>query len=712
VRFSFAFAWAFALLACEVAPAKPAVGAAQRRPAPALKIVESVYASGLAPGWSDFGWAPRDLDAGHPARVDFSALGGWIVAHPNLRGPFGGFAMRVRAPSDFGPFLEARVDSTHAEVFPRVQVGPTHAVEDKDGWAQVWIPMDQLNPNGSSFDRLILRAYRPVRPDRVELDTLGFTERPPQTTAAAHFDEAAFDVAMRADCMAPGHAISPAIYGIAFDPRLDETDTQQWALGATARRWGGNASSRYNWELGHAWNTANDWFFRNVNYTGLPNYSYANFFEDNAAHHLQTALTIPILGWVAKDTESASFPRAVFPSQRKWDPTQSEAGDGFSPDGKPLSAGAPSRTSAPTTPVTMGRWVSAIREQDAVHRTRSVQMYILDNEPMLWNSTHRDVHPDPVGYDELLERTLAYGSAVRKADPQGVIAGPAEWGWPAYFFSAIDTAAGFARKPDRRAHGNVPLLAWYLQQLKSHEDQTGERLLDVVDVHFYSQGKNLAIGAAGGTDPDTNARRLRGTRSLWDPSYVDESWIGEPIELIPRLRRLIQDSYPGRGISIGEYNFGAEQHITGGLALAEALGRFGQQGIDAAFYWTYPAQDSHAFWAFRAYRNFDGKGGHFLDESVPTSMAPGASLFASKDASGTHVVLVALNLDPRRALRAHIDLTTCGSVGQQRLFVDTADAPGLAPTSPGQVDKGALVTVLPPYSLTVMDLTLSKRGLH
>ena len=33
-------------------------------------------------------------------------------------------------------------------------------------------------------------------------------------------------------------------------------------------------------------------------------------------------------------------------------------------------------------------------------------MYMLDNEPTLWNSTHRDVHPDPVGYEELLDRTL------------------------------------------------------------------------------------------------------------------------------------------------------------------------------------------------------------------------------------------------------------------------------------------------------------------
>ena len=53
--------------------------------------------------------------------------------------------------------------------------------------------------------------------------------------------------------------------------------------------------------------------------------------------------------------------------------------------------------------------------------------YILDNEPTLWSATHRDVHPEPTGYDELLERTIAYASAVRRADPNAKIAGPAEW---------------------------------------------------------------------------------------------------------------------------------------------------------------------------------------------------------------------------------------------------------------------------------------------
>jgi hypothetical protein len=80
-------------------------------------------------------------------------------------------------------------------------------------------------------------------------------------------------------------------------------------LGATAERWGGNSSTRYNWELGNAWNTASDWFFMNVDYGSSKVPAYAAFIEENRAHDVATALTVPMIGWVAKDTSSAPRPR-------------------------------------------------------------------------------------------------------------------------------------------------------------------------------------------------------------------------------------------------------------------------------------------------------------------------------------------------------------------------------------------------------------------
>ena len=54
----------------------------------------------------------------------------------------------------------------------------------------------------------------------------------------------------------------------------------------------------------------------------------------------------------------------------------------------------------------------------------------------------------------------------------------------------------------------------------------------------------------GGLPHGATALRLRTTRMLWDPTYVDESWVKEPVRLLPRLREWIDQNYPGRGISL------------------------------------------------------------------------------------------------------------------------------------------------------------------
>ncbi len=691
-----------ALVACQQAAAVSPASSATTPPVAPVPV-EPVFESGLAEGWKDYGWAPRQLATGGPAQLDLSRHGGWIVAHPGLTGRFGGLVFRLKAPAEYGDFLEVRVDSTGSRVFPRVRPGAEHRTEVGDGWVEVFIPMSELNPAGAPFDRVVLRAFRSVGDTPVLLDRIALTAgdgRGPQAPA--------FPVRMRVDCAATPRPISPLIYGIAYDARLDASHTHQWELGATTRRWGGNATSRYNWRLGNAWNTANDWFFRNVSFSADPAFTWERFLDDNHVHQVASAVTVPMLGWVAKDRESVGFPVSVYGAQRRTDPYRTQAGDGFRPDGTPVTPVSPTLTSTPMPPSEVGRWVAAVRARDAQRGVRSVESWILDNEPALWNSTHRDVHPDPLTYDELLERTLKYGAAVREADPEGLIAGPAEWGWPGYFYSAADSAAGFRLKPDRRAHGDVPLLDWYLRQLRDHERRTGQRLLDVVDVHFYPQGKGLKHGTGGATDEDTNALRLRATRALWDPTYVDESWIGEAVQLIPRLQEIIDREYPGRRISLGEWSFGAENHPSGGLALAEALGRFGQHGVYSAYYWTYPAKESFGFWAFRAFRNYDGRGGRFLDYSLPARAEAGASLFASRDAEGKRLVLVVLNLDPFRPAAATIDVGSCGLVGRRVAYAMDAERPGLREEKTVSGERHLIAHELAPYSLNVFELELTQ----
>ncbi len=502
---------------------------------------------------------------------------------------------------------------------------------------------------------------------------------------------------MAVECKSPGQPVSPTIFGIAWA----DTDKD---IGATAHRWGGNTTSRYNYKLG-AWNTANDWFWQNIKID-----SHEVFLGKVAEKGGLAAITVPIMGWVAKDTSSASFPVSLFGPQEKTDPDHPDFGNGKKSDGKTLlPPKEATRTSVAVTPEDVGDFVKKVRAYEKKLGKKLVFEWILDNEPGLWSSTHRDVHPNPLTYDELLERTIAYGTAIRKADPEAIIAGPTSYGWWEYFYSTKDHDEGIRSKPDRKAHGDVPLIAWYLQKLAEHEKKTGVRILDVLDVHIYPQADNVqgpdGKGGDGGgeTDRKTNDLRFRTTRSLWDRDYVDESWIKEAVYLIPRMKDLIAQNYPGRGFQIGEYNFGAEAHPAGGVALAEVLGRFALNGVSHAFYWTYPKKPKPAYWAFRAYRNYDGNGGHFLERIVPSSSPSGTSLYASRDESGKKWVIIALNFSADRPETASIELKGCVAPGALKSFVYTGGDQGFVPGD-AKLEGSALKTKLPPYSITVMEL--------
>ena len=699
--------------------------ACEKQPAPAREPQsslpsETLYDGKLGPGWSDQGPAARDLTHG-AAHINLTDPGGFVLLHARLTASYGSLSFRMRAPAAFADFLSVQVADGDADSSrPVVEIGTRHESALPDSWVAVSVPWSELNPSGAPFDRLRLKAFTAVTSEQVQFDEIKFlpavgavppnpslasdTEVPPvpplpqqpsqpQQPSSPQPQFPVASVKLAADCRVPGHAISPYIYGIAGD---------EPGLSPTGRRWGGNPTTRYNWQIGNVFNAGKDWFFSNQK-----SEEYRAFLSANRARQLLSALTVPTIGWVAKDASSYGFPVSVYGAQKNHDPYRPDAGDGEGLNGKPIAPKAPSQTSVEATPAMIQKWIETIVAEDRKTGKRSVGLYFLDNEPSLWNSTHRDVHPEPLSYDELLDRTIRYGTAIRTADPSALIAGPAEWGWLGYFFSARDVASGLNAKPDRLAHGDVPLIPWYLKKLSEHAQSSGKRLLDVLDVHYYPQAQSVYGDAS---DPDTAALRIRSTRSLWDPTYKDESWIKDTIRLVPRLKEWVQGNYPGLAISIGEYNFGGEKHISGALALAEVLGRFGTTGVDYAFYWRAPPKDSPAYWAFRAFRNFDGKNGQFLGRSVETQMAGGVSLFASRDENGKHMVLIALNLDPNTAANATIDLNGCGVISSRRDYAYGRDARSLAaaPPNPTATAEGAhaFQKSLAPYSINVFDIVL------
>lgn len=664
---------------------------ADARPVAPFEVGEVIYDSGLKPGWQDRSVSRVELSEGAPARVGFGSFGGLSLHHEPLQSNFGALVFRFKAPPTFADFLSVALtlQGPLAAPHPRVAVTRDHLRTLAGGWSEASIPFGLLNPAAAPFDGVLLQARRLVADESVLIDKLILTRAGPTLPAKEAPPTRRSFVSL--DCRAQAKPISPLIYGIAHGAV---------SSGETAHRIGGNAMTRLNWDLGNTWNTGSDWFFENVksNDAGLP--FWLAEAERNGVH---MALTVPTIGWVAKDATSSGFSRQKFPPQRKYDPYRPDAGDGFSPDGKPLTPLPPTETSEPAPPERIQRWVEAIRARDRARGKRSVQQYMLDNEPDLWHSTHRDIHPEPLTYDELLDRTLRYGGAIRKADPEAIIAGPTSWGWTGYFFSPKDSLAGSLLQPDRRAHGGEALVPWYLRKLAEHEKNTGERLLDVLDVHYYPQADRVYSAQA---DPATRALRLRSTRSLWDPSYLDESWIKERVQLLPRLKGWVEQNYPGRHISLGEWSFGGEQDISGALATAEALGRFGQHGLYSAFYWNKPEPGSATFWAFRVFRNYDGQGAHFPELSIKTASTDPVSAFAAQDAAHARWVLILLNLDPTDTVELDVDASSCGRFARGRVFEYSGTQAGITPdTQPG---RGLSGLSLPPYSIKIVELNADR----
>ncbi len=557
------------------------------------------------------------------------------------------------------------------------------------------------------------------------------------------------ELALSVDAAANGRPISPDIYGINGSIRRDrnqtpgldkdQTPNQDMAqiLRLPVRRWGGNSTSRYNYTI-DATNVGADWYFENIAKTDpIPSdpkeSSAANdFIRQDRSTGARTLMSVPLLGWVARDTGSCTFDATltdgggspVFGPQQEYDPSPSKShcGNGVLLNGTPITTTEAQQQHAhqQIQPGFVEDWVRYLVSKFGTASEGGVALYNLDNEPMLWNDTHRDVFPEPLDYDGLRDRTYQYAAAIKAADPSAMTLGPVAWGWDEYFYSALDRVvsqecldAGKTKwwdcTQDRKAHGDLPLAAWYLDQMRKYEQQHDVRILDYLDLHYYPESKGLARRPAG--CPSIQAKRLRSTRSLWDPYYVDESWINEePIQLIPRMRKWVDLYYPGTKLAITEYNFGALDHINGALAQADALGIFGREGLDLATLWWYADTNQPEFnlshpaaFAFRMYRNYDSAGhgfGNFSTKAQSTDQGRLAVYAAHRTDDGALTIMV-INKTGQQ-VTAPLALTNFTPGPNAKVFrYSEAHLGGIVPELDQPVTSGGFTATYPPNSITL-----------
>ncbi|MCU0497016.1 MAG: glycoside hydrolase family 44 protein [Anaerolineae bacterium] len=519
------------------------------------------------------------------------------------------------------------------------------------------------------------------------------------------------------DLTAPTRLISPYIYGINFASEAFANE-----IDLPINRWGGNSTTRYNWQTDTA-NHAMDWYFENIqkdnpNRPNLPHGSESDrFVEQNIRTGTQTLLTIPMIGWTPRPDQNTrimcGFSVAKYGAQQSTDPWQSDCGNGIYPNGTRITGNDPLDTSVAITPQFVTQWMTHLNKYGTA-ASGGVRFYNLDNEPSLWNDTHRDVYPNPLSYDQLRDRTYQYARAIKDADPNAQTLGPVEYGWTAYFYSALDWHAGgswWENPIDRNAHGGIPLVPWYLQQMQTYQNTHGIRILDYLDLHYYPSQPGVALQPAG--DAATQALRLRATRSLWDPTYIDESWIGtdvgEAVRLIPRMREWVNANYAGTKLAISEYNFGGLEHINGALTQADVLGIFGREGLDLATIWALPETNGPGHFAFRMYRNYDGAGAKFGDLGVAAASSNQGqlSIYAARRNTDNRLTVIVIN-KTQSSLTSPVNITGLTAAAIAKVYRYSAVNLNAIQSLPDQsVSISGFTATFPAASMTVFEIPLN-----
>jgi hypothetical protein len=499
-------------------------------------------------------------------------------------------------------------------------------------------------------------------------------------TASVTVTSASSSITVSINALANRHQISPFVYG-----NNDETISDITDVGYSYSRWGGNDASNYNWQL-QTRNSAADWYFEDYGGAGDTVGMITNV--QNAGSHVLT--TMPMMSWVAGQAESSSnrnwsYSVAIFGAQCSVDPYNTDAGNGQKTDCQtPVTTNAvttayyplvdtaqecPSGTTDGTTCIDRETWAKALATAfgsgtcSVPYSTiTSCHFYDMDNEPDIWNGTHRDVHPVASGYDELANLYEQEATNLKTWDPSAVRFGPVFCCWWFYWNGANGN--------DKAAHGGVDFLPWWLNQIYWLDQINGVRTLDVFDIHAYAD--------CGPTTNFTNAQLQAATvacaRYYWDPATVnpdtnntyttnEEPNPGIPFH-IPRFKAMVNAIYPGTPLSYTEWGAGlaanASSDFSTAIADADTLGAFGREGLSFASRWGGPSSGTAEYEAWKMYTNYDGSHDGFGTVSVTDTNNGDPDLFSSYAAlnsTGTVMTIMVLNKDPGNTANVTFNLS-------------------------------------------------------
>lgn len=459
-------------------------------------------------------------------------------------------------------------------------------------------------------------------------------------------------------------AISPYVYST-NGQSLDRPDN------IAGRRLGGNRMTSYNWENNFS-NGGADYINDNDNYMpyalNLPNADYlipnivlAAFHDTSLAMNCNSLITLPMCGYVSRDGNGVV---SSSPPSPRWRQVINKKGSGFL-----------------FTPDTTDNFVyvdecmnNLITQFGNSASANGIKHYEMDNEWSIWNTSQPVLHPAQPTISEAIGKSIPLAATIKTMDPNSLVFAPVDYGYASYL--------EFQNAPDWNTFSSYGTFCGaYLAFMKHASDSVGHRLLDVYDVHYYSSAQGLdnsntlEVVDGGNNDKGVAIARMEAPRTLWDSSYVENSWIGmyySPVAYISAIQHNINTYYPGTKIAFTEYGFGGENDISGGIALADMLGIAGRFGV----YWTSVWGPVNNFFtpAFKIFRNYDGRNSTFGNTHVyaNTNNWQTTSVYAAIQSSDTNVMnIIAMNKDYDSTVNATINLTANSTFNKAEIYAFT-----------------------------------------
>jgi Glycoside hydrolase family 44/Abnormal spindle-like microcephaly-assoc'd, ASPM-SPD-2-Hydin len=483
------------------------------------------------------------------------------------------------------------------------------------------------------------------------------------------------------------HAIDPNIYGIA-SYGLDATFAKE--IQVPNVRWGGDGTSRYNWEVDSS-NSGFDWYFMGGSGVSnpVPGASVDFMVNTYKPANAGALITIPIIPYVNNSSAwNCSFPTSIYGAQQSTNPdvhpNGEDCGNSISSSGTQLTDTDILANNLSNSTALQQGWLQHLVATFGTAAHGGVPFYQLDNEPGGWGNTHRDIEPDGAPYATIVSLGQQYAAVVKQVDPTATVLGPSDF-----------TLGGWIGTPGQQ--NNLYAGQYYLQQMAAYNKAKGKRILDYFDEHYYPQF----------TDATS---QLASTRTFWDPTYNGGTWVEQyyfdgPMQLIPRFRQWIAQYYPGTGLSFSEYSIDSgKKLITDALAEADVLGIFGWQQVDLANMWTPPAPTDPIAYAFRLYRNYDGQGSQFGQTSVSASSSNPAelALYGAIRSSDGSLTLVVLN-KTAAAISTTLSLGNFNAASSAAIYsYSNADLTQIAPKGNLPVVSNSLTYNYPAYSATMI----------